>query len=70
MGTYTKGIDQFGDTEAVRHKTNHYVTGRDGGRDIDLRAFARDGMVLPGRLTAIVDGRLSFGPELRLPQWR
>ena len=27
--------------EAVRLRANHYVTGRDGGRDIDLRAFAR-----------------------------
>jgi len=25
---------------------NHYVTGRDGGRDIDLRRFASEGMNL------------------------
>ncbi|MCW0216473.1 MAG: MSMEG_0569 family flavin-dependent oxidoreductase [Pseudonocardia sp.] len=65
MGTYTKGIDQFSDTEAVRHKTNHYVTGRDGGRDIDLRAFALEGMALHGRLAGIADGRVRFGGELR-----
>ncbi|MDT7659822.1 MAG: putative flavoprotein involved in transport [Pseudonocardiales bacterium] len=66
MGTYTKGIEQFSDTETVRHKTNHYVTGRDGGRDIDLRRFAREGMRLHGRLAAVTgDGTLSFGPELR-----
>ncbi len=34
-----------------RHDTNHYLTGRDGGRDIDLRAFAKEGMALYGRLT-------------------
>ena len=28
-----------------RHETNHYLTGRDGGRDIDLRAFAQRGHV-------------------------
>ena len=27
-----------------RHETNHYVTGRDGGHDLDLRAFALEGM--------------------------
>ncbi|GAA4540676.1 MSMEG_0569 family flavin-dependent oxidoreductase [Pseudonocardia xishanensis] len=66
MGTYTKGIDAFADAEAVRHKTNHYVTGRDGGRDIDLRRFALEGMRLHGRLHRIGDdGALHFGPELR-----
>ena len=35
---------------AARKEANHYVTGRDGGRDIDLRAFAREGMRLHGRL--------------------
>ena len=34
----------------ARREPNHYVTGRGGGRDIDLRAFARDGMRLHGRL--------------------
>jgi putative flavoprotein involved in K+ transport len=65
MGTYTKGIDQFGDTEAVRHRTNHYVTGRDGGRDIDLRRFALEGMCLHGRLAAVNGSEITFGPELR-----
>jgi putative flavoprotein involved in K+ transport len=65
MGTYTKGIDKFDDAEAVRFKTNHYVTGRDGGRDIDLRKFALQGMRLHGRLTGIGDGVLRFGADLR-----
>ncbi|WP_433504525.1 MSMEG_0569 family flavin-dependent oxidoreductase [Pseudonocardia halophobica] len=65
MGTYTKGIDRFPDAEAVRHKTNHYVTGRDGGRDIDLRKFALEGMNLHGRLVGITDGRLRFAGDLR-----
>jgi putative flavoprotein involved in K+ transport len=65
MGTYTKGVDEFDDVEAVRFKTNHYVTGRDGGRDIDLRRFALEGMVLHGRLTGIAHGMARFGPDLR-----
>ena len=65
MGTYTKGIDEFDDTEAVRFRTNHYVTGRDGGRDIDLRRFAREGMALHGRLVGLANGRARFAPDLR-----
>lgn len=65
MGTYTRGIDEFDDTDTVRFRTNHYVTGRDGGRDIDLRRFATEGMVLHGRLTGLANGRARFGSDLR-----
>jgi putative flavoprotein involved in K+ transport len=64
MGYYDKGIDQFPDVDAVRFRVNHYVTGRDGGRDIDLRAFARDGMRLYGRLTGIAGTTAYFGADL------
>ena len=57
MGYYARGIDEFDDADAVRFRANHYVTGRDGGRDIDLRAFARDGMRLYGRLAVHRAGR-------------
>ena len=48
----------------VREKTNHYVTGRDGGRDIDLRKFALEGMQLYGRFEDIGEGVAHFGPGL------
>jgi putative flavoprotein involved in K+ transport len=48
-----------------RHDTNHYLTGRDGGRDIDLRVFARQGMELYGRLASVAKGRMIFEPNLR-----
>jgi putative flavoprotein involved in K+ transport len=65
MGYYAKPIDSFADADAVRFRANHYVTGRDGGRDIDLRAFARDGMALYGRLSGIgEDGVLHFADDL------
>ncbi|EYS96683.1 FAD-dependent oxidoreductase [Cupriavidus sp. SK-4] len=51
--------------EGVRDNTNHYVTGRDGGRDIDLRRFATEGMELYGVLDDYLDGRLRFAPDLR-----
>jgi len=64
MGYYAKPIDSFADVDAVRFRANHYVTGRDGGRDIDLRVFARDGMRLHGRLTGIGGDRLTFADDL------
>ncbi|MFO7251230.1 MAG: MSMEG_0569 family flavin-dependent oxidoreductase [Actinomycetes bacterium] len=69
MGHYAKTIDEFDDPEEVRERANHYVTGRDGGRDIDLRAFARDGMRLYGHLTGITTGPggtvLEFAGDLK-----
>ncbi|MEU3188364.1 MSMEG_0569 family flavin-dependent oxidoreductase [Streptomyces sp. NPDC006923] len=66
MGHYAKGIDAFDDAAAVRMRVNHYVTGRDGGRDIDLRAFARDGMRLHGRLTGVDGTTLEFADDLKI----
>jgi putative flavoprotein involved in K+ transport len=51
--------------EGVRDNTNHYVTGRDGGRDIDLRKFALEGMKLYGQLDGLEGARLSFRPTLK-----
>lgn len=50
MGYYDMSVDQHPLREGVRDNTNHYVTGRDGGRDIDLRKFAGEGMELYGVL--------------------
>lgn len=66
MGHYTKSIDEFDDAATVRMRVNHYVTGRDGGRDIDLRAFARAGMRLYGRLTGVSGSRLEFADDLKV----
>jgi putative flavoprotein involved in K+ transport len=64
MGHYTRGIDEFGDADEVRLRANHYMTGRDGGRDIDLRAFARQGMRLYGRLRDICASTIEFADDL------
>ncbi len=64
VGYYRKAVDEFADVDAVRFRVNHYVTGRDGGRDIDLRAFAREGMRLYGRLAAVSGTTLRFAPDL------
>ena len=57
-------MDQHPLREKVRKKANHYLTGRDGGRDIDLRKFAQEGMHLYGRLTDFADGNLRFANDL------
>ena len=65
MGLYDKPAAEYPGGKAAIEKTNHYVTGRDGGRDIDLRRFATEGMKLYG---AVIDGKdtaLSFAPTLR-----
>lgn len=64
MGYYDKPIHEHPQKERVRAKANHYVTGRDGGRDIDLRKFALEGMVLHGRLREIEGTTLRFADDL------
>ena len=64
MGYYDIGVDTHPLREGVRDNTNHYVTGRDGGRDIDLRRFAQEGMTLFGRLQTLQGSVLSFAPDL------
>jgi putative flavoprotein involved in K+ transport len=63
-GHYAKPVTDKPVEERTLDRTNHYVTGRDGGRDIDLRSFAQTGMRLHGRLTDISDGTLSFAGDL------
>ncbi|OXE38350.1 hypothetical protein CCS92_29880, partial [Methylobacterium radiotolerans] len=58
MGYYEKTVDDHPLRDGVRDNTNHYVTGRDGGRDIDLRRFALEGMALHGVLDDYADGAL------------
>jgi putative flavoprotein involved in K+ transport len=64
MGYYEMSVDRHPLREGVRDNTNHYVTGRDGGRDIDLRRFASEGMELYGVLEDFADGRLRFRQNL------
>ncbi|MGO3406889.1 MSMEG_0569 family flavin-dependent oxidoreductase [Marinomonas sp.] len=64
MGYYQKSVDEHPLREGVRDNTNHYVTGRDGGREIDLRKFALEGMELFGLMENYQDGQLIFKPNL------
>ncbi len=63
-GHYARPVTEKPVAERDLDRTNHYVTGRDGGRDIDLRAFALQGMVLHGHLADITDAALVFADDL------
>ena len=64
MGYYDISVKEHPLGESVVSKTNHYVTGRDGGRDIDLRRFANEGMELYGPLVDFDGDNLLFRPTL------
>lgn len=65
MAYYDLPVDRHPLGVGVREKTNHYVTGRDGGRDIDLRKFALEGMRLYGRYEGLQGGSAHFGDDLQ-----
>ena len=62
MGYYSMPVHEHPLQERVRDKANHYVTGRDGGRDIDLRAPPKACTLRPP--PACAAGRLEFAPDL------
>lgn len=64
IGQYDITVEHDGMTKK-KHDTNHYLTGRDGGRDIDLRKFALEGMMLYGRMSGVAAGRMLFEPNLK-----
>lgn len=64
MGYYKISVNEHPLGKNVRQNTNHYVTGRDGGRDIDLRQFAKEGMELFGIMVDYDGEQLKFLPNL------
>lgn len=64
LGQYDLPVEEHSLKEKVRKNANHYLTGRDGGRDIDLRQFAKEGMKLYGRLTDISSEGMHFKDDL------
>ncbi|RAX37739.1 MSMEG_0569 family flavin-dependent oxidoreductase [Rhizobium tropici] len=64
VGQYEITVEHDGMTKK-KHDTNHYLTGRDGGRDLDLRKFALEGMKLYGRMEGVSGGKMLFAPNLK-----
>lgn len=65
MGHYSLPIEQQANPDELRERANHYVTGRAGGHDLDLRRFALEGMKLYGPVRGYAAGRLTVAPRLR-----
>ncbi|MGD1934178.1 MAG: MSMEG_0569 family flavin-dependent oxidoreductase [Candidatus Phaeomarinobacter sp.] len=66
MGHYAVTIDTHPDPAKALSQTNHYMSGRDGGKEIDLRQFVLDYDVkLYGSLADMDGEALSFLPDLR-----
>lgn len=64
MGYYNTTLETHPDGKNAPHSTNHYVTGRDGGRDLNLRIFAEQGMKLYGPLKGADQQTLFFEDKL------
>jgi putative flavoprotein involved in K+ transport len=60
MGYYNMSVNEHLLKERVRAKVNHYVTGRDGGRDIAL-----EGMKLYRGLRDVIGSVLKFADNLK-----
>jgi putative flavoprotein involved in K+ transport len=64
MGFYQLTVDRHPLGDEARHKTNHYMSGRDGGHEIDLRRFALKGVKLYGSFADARGSQLRFMPDL------
>lgn len=49
----------------ARFAGNPHVSGKGGGRTLNLHKFARDGVVLLGRLQGVRDGKIVLAPDLK-----
>ena len=64
IGEYSKTIEEQADPRHTEAKTNHYLSGRDGGHEIDLRDFALKGLKLYGTVSHIENDHIFFKSDL------
>ncbi|MFN3273175.1 MAG: MSMEG_0569 family flavin-dependent oxidoreductase [Paracoccus sp. (in: a-proteobacteria)] len=63
-GHYQITIDRHPDPAKALSQTNHYMSGRDGGKEIDLRRFALEGVRLYGSMSGASGTKAQFLPDL------
>lgn len=63
-GHYQISIDRHPDPAKALSQTNHYMSGRDGGKEIDLRKFALEGVRLYGSMSGAEGTKVQFLPDL------
>lgn len=64
MGVVAEAVDSL-DSLAERFDPNPHVSGRDGGHTLNLHQFARDGVVLLGRLEDARGYKIKLGGDLK-----
>lgn len=63
LGKLNQTVDELPDPGA-RFAANLHATGKDGGRTLNMHQFARDGVVLLGRLAAVEGETIALMPDL------
>jgi len=63
-GFFDVPVDEHPKGRAIQFKPHPHLSGRDGGRTIDLRRLALDGVRLHGRLTDAEDYEVRFADDL------
>lgn len=64
IGLLDNPMSQHPEGPEARYRPNPQASGRDGGKDINLREFGRDGVHLVGRLEGVSGGRVRFASDL------
>lgn len=62
IGALDQTVDKLPSPRA-KFEANPHVSGRDGGRTLNLHQFARDGVVLLGHIQDIQENRVWFAPD-------
>jgi len=62
-GFFDQTIDKLPSSKA-RFKANPFLSGKGGGRSLDLHQYARDGVVLMGHLRDAQENRIKLAPNL------
>ena len=64
MGKYEVPVDENPEGPSIRFQPHEHLSGRDGGRTIDLRRLAIEGVQLHGRLLEIKGSKARFSVDL------
>jgi len=64
MGYFERTVDQLPSSQA-RFAASAHGTGKNGGHTINMHQFARDGIVLLGRVQHIEENRAHLAPDLK-----
>ena len=65
LGMYETSVENHPEGKSIRFKAHPHITGRNGGRTINLRKLALDGVTLYGRLADMEGNTLFFDDDLK-----